>query len=216
MDDSARREFATMMHGIATLYGKEISKPVIAIWWNALSSYAIDDVRRALNAHVRNPDNGQWMPKPADVVKLLDGTSESAAMIAWSQVMHALKTVGSYSSVAFDDPIIHATIADMGGWIQLGAMTEDEQPFKAREFEKRYAAYLTKGCNSYPALLLGLFDAGNMKDGYDDSGQWITFIGDRDRAVQVLNSGAKSYSAGLAKTTELLEYKTRAEAKTDD
>lgn len=98
-------------------------------------------VKDALNRHCVNPDNGQFMPKPADVVKLLQGSSQDGALVAWAKVDRAVRQVGTYSTVVFDDPIIHRVVQDMGGWVALGDKREKEWPFVAKEFENRYRGY---------------------------------------------------------------------------
>ena len=138
MKTQQRSAFAALMTGVGELYGKAMSPQLIAIYWEGLSDYEFDDVKRAVNLHVRNPDTGQFMPKIADVVKFLEGNTLTQAMRAWQKVNEAIKRVGTYASVVFDDPIIHAVISDMGGWQPLGMVQDEEWPFKAREFEKRY------------------------------------------------------------------------------
>ena len=78
---------------------------MLAIWWQALKHCEFGEVKAALNAHVVNPDKGQFMPKPADVMEFLQGSSESQALKAWSVVAKTMREVGAYSSVQFADPL---------------------------------------------------------------------------------------------------------------
>lgn len=86
------------------------------LWLAALDPFDIRAVQEALSAHVRNPDVGQYPPKPADVVRHLQGASGESAAWAWAKVDRAARTVGGYASVAFDDPAIHLAIEGLGGW----------------------------------------------------------------------------------------------------
>jgi hypothetical protein len=166
MKTQHRESFAALMTGIGELYGKSMSPQLISIYWEGLREYEFDEVKVAINLHVRNPDTGQFMPKIADVVKFLEGNTLTQAMRAWQKVNDAMRRVGTYASVVFDDPIIHAVLADMGGWMQLGLVQDDELPFKAREFEKRYQTYKVKGPTTYPRKLVGMFERDNSVAGY--------------------------------------------------
>src|SRR5690242_16246489 len=88
---SDRKRFVVCLTAAAELYGKPPSEAVIAMWWGALSIYEIDGVERAFQAHLADPDRGQFMPKPADIVRLLKGTSKDSSLVAWSSVDKAVR-----------------------------------------------------------------------------------------------------------------------------
>jgi len=81
------------------------------------------------------------MPKVADVIKMLQGSTQDSALTAWAKVDKAVRSIGTQMSVAFDDPLIHKVIQDMGGWLGLGQRQEAEWPFVAKEFETRYRGF---------------------------------------------------------------------------
>lgn len=166
MENSNREQFAQMLAALAEYYGKPISPSTIEVYWSGLERFDLSDVRRAFNLHVANADTGQFMPKIADVVKFIEGNKDTAAIEAWNKVAKAIRDVGTYQSVEFNDKIIHAVISDMGGWPQIGLITEDELPFKIKEFERRYQAYLLRGLDHYPRQLVGIFAKENAKIGY--------------------------------------------------
>ncbi len=170
MNSNDKHAFAQVLQVVYDLYGKDLSEAVMAFWWAALTPYDFAAVRDALNRHAANPDNGQFIPKPADVVKLIGGGTMDAAMVAWSVVDKAVRSVGPYQSVVFDDPITMAVLSDMGGWIGLGKCTDEEWPFKAREFENRYRGYRVRGSvSNVPEKLIGIVDAENGPAGIEDS-----------------------------------------------
>lgn len=183
MDTSStqeRQDFREMFETVWALYSKNITKNVLTIYWEALKRYTIEDIRHALNVHVQNPDAGQFLPKPADLIKILDGSTETVALQAWSKVEKAIRSVGPYQSVVFDDPIIHTVILDMGGWINLNNMMEDEVPFKAREFEKRYQGYALRRPDTYRRKLTGMAQADAERRGHKVRPPIL--IGDREKA----------------------------------
>ena len=60
---------------VAETYGKEKpSGAVVGLWFNLLSDYTFEQVSWAISQHLKNPNTGQFMPKPADVIKQLEGT----------------------------------------------------------------------------------------------------------------------------------------------
>jgi len=68
-----KQAFAQTLTAIADLYGKQISNAGMRIWWTALEHYSLAKVQQALSNHAQDPDRGQFMPKPADVVRQIDG-----------------------------------------------------------------------------------------------------------------------------------------------
>ena len=129
MNNAEIRELAVVVTDVYELYGRECSDGVHRLWWEALKGYAMGEVRQAFSRHVTNPDGGQFVPKPADILKILNGGGETRALQAWTQVDQAVRRIGPWESVVFDDALIHAVIADMGGWVRFGQTTDDEWPF---------------------------------------------------------------------------------------
>ena len=109
--------------------------------------------------------------------------------MAWSKAYKAICSYGRRNSVVFDDPIIHAVIADMGGWIEFAGMSEEELPFRSREFEKRYRSYLITGVSKCETVMLGMDDAQNMRAGFQ-SEPLPFLIGEKDKAKLIRNGQA--------------------------
>lgn len=182
------KRFLTVLTGIADYYGKELSEGVITLYWQGLLQYDIAAVEKALWEHTQNPDNGQFMPKIADVTRNLQGRTVDQASIAWSKVDSAVRRVGTYSDVVFDDAIIHRVIADMGGWIKFGTIEEKEWPFSSNEFKTRYQGYKMRGeIPEYQPVLTGIANAHNGKEGFRSQPPML--IGNEARAKQVMLAG---------------------------
>lgn len=185
------------------LYGKSLAPGAMELAFNALVRYDLSAITRALTAHVNDPDSGQYPPKPADIVRLIDGRKDDRAKAAWTKVEHAARRIGQYDTVVFDDPIIHAVIEEMGGWIDTCMTGENELPFKAREFEKRYQGYLLRGgVGSHAKQLTGRTDQVNHATGHIDRKEVPVMVGDADRAKLVYERGG---SDGAVKFTRLGE-----------
>jgi Domain of unknown function (DUF6475) len=119
------------------------------------------------------------------------------ALRAWNKVMEAVRRVGVYRTVIFDDPLIHRVIWEMGGWQAICAMRTKDQPFKAKEFEKLYTHYVSYPPNAYPWQLVGITDSANIGQGYSTS--LPVLVGDEQRALQVFKNGQEA--------DELLSFK---------
>lgn len=180
--------FTSMLDAVAEYYGRPLSTAMVAIYWQGLKDLELSTVRQALTQHVQNPDTGQYMPKIADIRKMIGGTTHDAALVAWTKVDQAVRSVGTYRDVVFDDPIIHRVIYDMGGWISLGSKKEEEWPFVEREFVARYRGYASKRERPvYLPVLTGISNSHNVRHGYPTEPPHL--VGDPEQCRAVLSSG---------------------------
>lgn len=194
-------EFFELLGIVSEQYGKPISTGAKMLYWQGLINYDFEAVKVALFRHVQNPDNGMFMPKIADIIRMLQGSTQDSAFSAWTKVDKAVRCVGTQTSVVFDDPIIHQVITDMGGWLSFGSKSNDEWPFVAKEFENRYRGFKARNEPiEYPKLLIGLYDAQNMPHGFKSSPPML--IGDKAKAEQVLLGGSNKSSIQLTQADE--------------
>lgn len=191
MLDTERAAFATTIAGVYDFYGKagSCNEFALQVWWEAMKNFDLPVVREALSRHCLNPDNGQFLPRPADVVRMMGGTSKDSALIAWAKVDKAVRDAGAYSTVVFDDPLIHRAIDELGGWIWLCGQPTDEWHFVEKRFCDHYRAYKARGeVPAYPKKLLGRYDAQNLPLGYEE--QKPVVIGDVSAARLVFRNGS--------------------------
>lgn len=190
MTEHDRPNFYALMTGLFEMYGKRASPELLEIYFGALKTYELIDVARAANQHALDPDAGQFMPKPADFVRHIDGSKATRAMRGWTTVDRAIREVGPYQSVVFDDPIIHVVLQDMGGWLSMcDTKTEEDLKFRRHEFEKRYQGYaLQGGVREYPSRLIGLAEADCGR--LNKPAPPPKLIGNPEAAKQVLLSGS--------------------------
>ena len=190
MIDHDRTEFSNIMFATCEMYNRKTpSNQLLEMYWASLIRFSIEDVQRAFSAHIQNPDNGQFMPKPADIVRLIEGDTQSQGGWAWTKVEKAIRHYGSWESICFDDPFIHRVISEMGGWISLCNVSNDELPFKAKEFEKRYRAYYGRDPGEYLSHLAGQAEAANSLR--NQRVQAPICIGNKDRAALVYKNGIR-------------------------
>lgn len=193
--------FVQMLTGLGVIYNKSINEPFIDLYWRALKKFELAAVKRALQAHLHHPDHGQFMPKPADVVRYLEGSQQTRAMQAWSKVVDAMKRVGAHETIIFDDALIHAVIHDMGGWVYLCKTIVDELPFRAHEFEKRYSGFLQQPPLHYPRQLTGIIEHYNAMQGYFSPAPVL--FGDATQALRVYQNGHHAMGRMIQRLPEL-------------
>ena len=128
------------------------------------------------------------MPKPGEIIASLQGKQGEQSLMAWVKVTKGIRQVGASKTVIFDDPIIHAVITDLGGWIRLCRMTERELIFQQREFERLYACYLQRPLKKYPRQLTGITDTLNSAAGYEL--QKPVLLGSPTQATLVYKNGS--------------------------
>jgi hypothetical protein len=189
MIDKHREPFFALIAGVYAFYDKSFSEFAGAVWWEAMKPFDLPAVKDALNRHCINPDVGQFMPKPADVVRMLQGSTQDAGLVAWAMVDKAVRQIGTYRSVVFDDPLTHRIVSDMGGWVALGMKTEEEWPFVRNEFVNRYRGYRGRSeVPEYPPVLIGISQSANSREGF--AAEPPMLIGDQARAMQVMQLGS--------------------------
>lgn len=188
MQQHQAEAFKQLLVTVYAFYRVDMSPITLEIWWRAMKPFDLAAVNDAFNRHLVDADSGRFLPKPADVVRMIQGGSADGALQAWTKVDRAVRMVGTYQSVCFDDPAINAVIADMGGWVALGLKQEKDWAFVAKEFETRYRGYRMKGkLETYPRLLVGIAQSHNGKEGYESAPPVL--IGDAKQAELVYRGG---------------------------
>jgi hypothetical protein len=182
-----KRRFASLMTALADYYEKSLSKGVIALYWDGLRQYDYEAIEKAAWAHTQLPDEaGRWMPKVSDLNKMLAGRTSDQGQIAWSKVDWTVRTVGPYADVAFDDPLIHRVIQEMGGWVHLCGKDEKEWPFTAKEFITRYQSYkMTGETPEHAPYLTGIASSQNQSAGHVNKLE-VRLIGNAKKAREVI------------------------------
>lgn len=170
------------------LYGKSVSEAALRVWYRALREHSTEAIQRAFDAHFTRGD--PFMPKPSDIVRLIEGTSTDKAMTAWAKVEDAMRSHGAYKSVVFDDPLIHHCVEQMGGWVTLCATKISDTPFRANDFRKHYDAALRDPPATWLPQLTGITEANNRREGFLQFIDEPKLIGDADQARLTYQRGS--------------------------
>lgn len=198
------QKFHDGIAGVMGFYGRSVSRFALDVWWTALKGHDLAAIVDAFNRHLANPDAGQFPPKPADIIRMLQGSTQDSALRAWAKVDQAVRRIGTYADVVFDDALIHRVIQDIGGWIALGTKREDEWPFVAKEFENRYRGFRSRNESpAYPATLIGIATAQNNQKGF--KAEPPVLVGNERLARQVLCGGTDKPVLGFKRMSDDLD-----------
>lgn len=170
MKNEDKRAFFDLMMAAGEVYGREVTKPMAAIYFSALANASIEQVQGAMMAHMQNPDSGQFFPKPADIIKQMIGTTkqqdaaiEDKAAIAWACIERDIRRIGSYGTLKLDDKQALATVKAMGGWQSICQTEIGKMEWKRKEFIRMYEAFERTPLDALPSSLPGLIELSEAK-----------------------------------------------------
>jgi hypothetical protein len=133
--------------GVYSFYDKELSEFAIEIWADALKDYDPTMVREAFQRHMRDPEAGRWLPKPADIIRQLRGDVSDRALIAWGEVIAAARSGGGSFGGA-----TRQALDSMGGMGRIRMSQEAENGFLMRQFVAAFKAYANREEAEAPLL----------------------------------------------------------------
>lgn len=155
MKATDQQRFGDILRDVMAFYKQDVTPFALSVWWQACQRFDFDQVRKALTSHAMDAERGVFPPKPADLVRKLEGTATDRAMLAWGKAFDAMQRVGAYSDVVFDDPAIHAVIQDLGGWSKVCRTETKELSYLQHRFCESHRAYTEREVFDYPRLLSG-------------------------------------------------------------
>ena len=158
---------------------------VLDAYWDVLSEFDIKDVEKAFGYALTKL---KFFPKPYELISFLEsgpGEIEDIAIIEADKVVKAIREVGQYKSVTFDNPVTMAVVNQgWGGWIKTCNLMVDDIKWFKKDFVKIYKAYANQGIKYY-GHLIGSHEDHNLQR-WPDRVEPPVLIGDRDKAQKVL------------------------------
>ena len=165
MIDSNEKRFSEALFATFEIYDKQTTDTTIKIWWACLKQYEINQVCQALTSHIKCPNNGTFAPKPADIIKQIDGTREdkqlhieTMAVMAFQHAVAGISKFGSYNAPNFRDKVTAKVISVMGGWKAFCQTEESKMVWKQKEFVGLYGDYHDKPLEALACTLKGIAD----------------------------------------------------------
>jgi hypothetical protein len=158
--DSDRAAFAELMFALAAMYGRDLSRVQLDIYWRTIGGLDLEQLREAATRHAADPERGRFMPLPADFAAALYGTKPQRAAAALLATRQAAQRLGAYRSVVVDDPVTATTLRQLGGWEKVVAAIAHD----AESFERRFLAMFS-GLADNPAARIA--DGAQVLEGAD-------------------------------------------------
>lgn len=189
MIDQDKKKFAEVLTIAAEATGFQMSDSTYKTYWAILNRLSIEDFELAISKHLLDPNDGMFFPKPANIMKQLEGTTkqkeqslESRAEIAWQTVEGEISRIGSYGALELEDCLALASVRAMGGWKYLCSLTMDKMTWARKEFISSYKNYENTPLEALPNKLPGRIDIENAKK--NGSGQGIHGVSDLIKKLQ--------------------------------
>lgn len=146
-------KFASSLTALAAVFDKAITPQITEIYFRILDRFDIEEVERGIS---KTCATLKFFPKPAELIDAICGGQadlEDKAHIEATRVLTAIKRVGTYDSVAFDDPVTMAVISqNFGGWHRFADMRESEEKWFLKDFAKAYVSFARAGIKQNSAL----------------------------------------------------------------
>jgi hypothetical protein len=93
MNKSDFSEFQQLLSACLGMWDAAPKPEAIAIWFVALAEYDLATVRAGFNAHMRDPANGKFAPKPAHIIEQIRGSLQNDGRLgpeeAWARAVRA-------------------------------------------------------------------------------------------------------------------------------
>jgi len=163
MTPDDRDRISEVLTILADHYQRPMTPAALAFYVDCVDALPYEAVERALRALGQSE---QFWPMPARVHEFVNGTATERALLAWMRVETAMTVAGPYASVDFEDPVLHVTIQQLGGWpLMCEALRLDphEYGFRRREFTQTYELLARRGHSQAPSRLPGLHELTNAE-----------------------------------------------------
>tara|TARA_R110000744_G_scaffold351337_1_gene457161 strand:- start:1456 stop:2055 length:600 start_codon:yes stop_codon:yes gene_type:complete len=162
MDKNDGNKFKELITAINLTYEEDFTESKTLLWWNLFKPYSAIAFERAVYQHISCPDSGQFSPKPANIMKFINGNTkqneqqlEDKADIAWLTITGEVKRVGSWGSLKMEDKQALAAVKSLGGWKFICSKTEAELVWLHKEFIATYKNFERTDVNLLPNKLPG-------------------------------------------------------------
>ena len=199
--------FASSLMAMATVFDKSITPQVTEIYFRTLEKFTADEVEKGIS---KACSTLKFFPKPVELIDCISGGTGNLAdkaMVEACRVLEAIKNIGTYKTVCFDDAVTQAVITQQfGGWAKFGDLLVDSEKWFIKDFCMGYQAFARQSVRHYGALpgLSQLHNAHTGRERKED----VVYIGDVEKAKAIhaqgkleelpAGDGMRHVSTGLA------------------
>ena len=136
--NNKKRLLQTLL-GVYAFYDKELSEFAVRIWIDVLGGHSDDAIDAAFMHHLKDTGAGRFCPKPADILRHLNGDADSAAVLAWADVLECVRYGGR--GAAKIEGAARSAVDSIGGFSAIGRSEESDLGFIQKRFCDAFKAY---------------------------------------------------------------------------
>lgn len=103
---------------------------------NSLSQYPLREIKQAFMEHTNDTHHGRFWPLIADLLRRLNAYDEAEQ--AWTELIHAIKSIGPHSTPSFNTRFTRDVIPRIGGWKNLCTLTYEKLDKLKIKFNESY------------------------------------------------------------------------------
>ena len=164
MTNEDKNEFTEVLVTASFVATKDITKPMLKIYFELLEDLDINDIKAAVKKHCQT---SVFYPKPADIRAIINANKpkiEDKALLAWNHIERSISKLGGYRSLTLTDRVSAKSLDSVGGWQRICSMSYKELEFKKRDFIKTYLATAPTSDNLLPIKMNGLHDLAKLEN----------------------------------------------------
>lgn len=168
MNANDAERFRNCITALAEAYRQKITPATLLGYEMGLDDLPISSIERAVRKAIRTC---KFMPAAVELRELAGEIPASArAALAWAAFERGVMEQGGYRTVLFDDPLINATVRNLGGWMRVCELPASEfDKWLRKDFERVYNAYAASGVGREAMIpMCGICSQTNSGLGYED------------------------------------------------
>jgi hypothetical protein len=133
MIESDKPEFLKVLNGMAAMKRVDMPKEVIALWWDAMKGWEIQDFKLGAATLLRT---SKWMPSPSEFEDLKKQGRDSPGE-AWAKAL-SWAASSSYRNGSMGEDLIDRCVHMLGGYKIIAMCEDDKLGFLERRFSEHY------------------------------------------------------------------------------
>jgi Domain of unknown function (DUF6475) len=181
-----RETFAASLAILGGTFNRQITGPVLEGYWMALEDLGDEALATAVK---KSLVTCKFMPTPAELRELAgvkEITTQGKALDAWAYVVSEIRRVGQYMAPNITDPVVRATVRQLGGWVRLCEMDSEQlHSFERQAFLKAYDANTARTLGDDSTRALG--------------GRFTQLVGEIAKRLESVPESAGDILGGLGK-----------------
>lgn len=131
-------DFETVLQAFAALKGRQLTPPMIELYWRAMHDW---DIAEFQAASVRLLKTCKFFPTPAEFEDLRRAGRETPGE-AWIRAKNIARNLGvsdgQFQEASSDDPVLDAAVRAIGGYRALAMSTHDTLRYLESRFVEHY------------------------------------------------------------------------------